>query len=108
VEHEPVFTHQSVAQSGHIGPEVDGFVRKDRPCMASRRLLPVMPGLGDGFAYKDEFPCKDGLRLVETAPAARIFAAPAHPYTAALLAAAPVPDPEAARQRKLKSRRSSR
>jgi oligopeptide/dipeptide ABC transporter ATP-binding protein len=32
-------------------------------------------------------------RLVETAPADRIFAAPAHPYTAALLAAAPVPDP---------------
>jgi oligopeptide/dipeptide ABC transporter ATP-binding protein len=32
-------------------------------------------------------------KLVETAPAARIFAAPAHPYTSALLAASPVPDP---------------
>jgi oligopeptide transport system ATP-binding protein len=32
-------------------------------------------------------------KLVEQAPADRIFAAPAHPYTRALLAAAPVPDP---------------
>jgi oligopeptide/dipeptide ABC transporter ATP-binding protein len=31
--------------------------------------------------------------LVETGPAHRIFAAPAHPYTQALLAAVPVPDP---------------
>jgi oligopeptide/dipeptide ABC transporter ATP-binding protein len=38
-------------------------------------------------------------KLVETAATARIFTAPAHPYTAALLAAAPVPDPEVARQR---------
>jgi oligopeptide/dipeptide ABC transporter ATP-binding protein len=45
-------------------------------------------------------------KLVETAPAARIFATPAHPYTAALLAAAPVPDPEAARQRQLSGRLS--
>jgi oligopeptide/dipeptide ABC transporter ATP-binding protein len=34
-------------------------------------------------------------RIVEQAPASRLFAAPAHPYTAALLAAAPVPDPDA-------------
>ncbi|WP_270937632.1 ABC transporter ATP-binding protein [Falsiroseomonas oryzae] len=32
-------------------------------------------------------------RLVEEAPAARLFAAPAHPYTRALLAAVPQPDP---------------
>jgi peptide/nickel transport system ATP-binding protein len=31
--------------------------------------------------------------LVELAPAARLFAAPAHPYTRALLSAIPVPDP---------------
>jgi len=37
-------------------------------------------------------------RIVEEAPANRIFAAPQHPYTSALLAAAPVPDPAAARR----------
>jgi oligopeptide/dipeptide ABC transporter ATP-binding protein len=40
-------------------------------------------------------------RLVETAPTTSLFAAPAHPYTRALLSASPVPDPsiERARQR---------
>jgi peptide/nickel transport system ATP-binding protein len=33
-------------------------------------------------------------RVVETAPADRLFAAPRHPYTAALLQAAPRPDPD--------------
>ena len=33
--------------------------------------------------------------IVETAPADTLFAAPRHPYTAALLSAAPVPDPAA-------------
>jgi peptide/nickel transport system ATP-binding protein len=37
-------------------------------------------------------------RIVEEAPANRIFAVPRHPYTTALLAAAPVPDPAAARK----------
>lgn len=32
--------------------------------------------------------------LVESAPAERLFAQPAHPYTRALLASVPVPDPE--------------
>jgi oligopeptide transport system ATP-binding protein len=40
-------------------------------------------------------------RIVEMAPAVDLFAAPQHPYTQALLSAAPVPDPkaEAARRR---------
>jgi oligopeptide transport system ATP-binding protein len=37
--------------------------------------------------------------IVETAPAAALFAAPHHPYTQALLSAAPVPDPDARRTR---------
>lgn len=32
-------------------------------------------------------------RVMETGPAARVFGAPAHPYTASLLASAPDPDP---------------
>ena len=39
-------------------------------------------------------------RLVELAPAAELFAAPLHPYTRALLAAMPVPDPRTERSRK--------
>jgi ABC-type glutathione transport system ATPase component len=42
---------------------------------------------------------RDG-RVVEHGPAATVAAAPAHPYTKALLAAAPVPDPEAQRLRR--------
>jgi oligopeptide transport system ATP-binding protein len=38
-------------------------------------------------------------RLVETGPTERVFARPAHPYTAMLLAACPVPDPVQQRQR---------
>jgi oligopeptide/dipeptide ABC transporter ATP-binding protein len=38
-------------------------------------------------------------RLVEIAPAQSLFAAPGHPYTAALLSAIPVPDPSAVRAR---------
>jgi oligopeptide/dipeptide ABC transporter ATP-binding protein len=34
-------------------------------------------------------------KLVELAPAGEIYAAPKHPYTIALLAAIPIPDPEA-------------
>jgi oligopeptide/dipeptide ABC transporter ATP-binding protein len=32
-------------------------------------------------------------RVMESAPAAELFAKPRHPYTQALLAAAPIPDP---------------
>lgn len=39
-------------------------------------------------------------QLVEQGPRARIFGAPAHPYTQALLSAAPVPDPVEQRARK--------
>ncbi|HTJ56073.1 MAG TPA: dipeptide ABC transporter ATP-binding protein [Devosiaceae bacterium] len=38
-------------------------------------------------------------KLVEVAPKVRLFAAPAHPYTQALISANPVPDPRAVRKR---------
>jgi oligopeptide/dipeptide ABC transporter ATP-binding protein len=38
-------------------------------------------------------------RLVEFAPKEKLYAAPAHPYTKALLSAAPVPNPDARPQR---------
>jgi oligopeptide transport system ATP-binding protein len=39
-------------------------------------------------------------RIVEHAPADRLFAAPAHPYTRALMSAIPIPDPKRERERK--------
>lgn len=38
-------------------------------------------------------------KIVETGPQELVYAAPAHPYTAALLSAAPIPDPELQRSR---------
>ncbi len=39
-------------------------------------------------------------RAVEQAPVERLYAEPAHPYTAALLSAVPIPDPDLARARR--------
>jgi peptide/nickel transport system ATP-binding protein len=38
-------------------------------------------------------------RVMEEGPAGDVFEAPHHPYTSALLSAAPTPDPDAARER---------
>lgn len=46
-------------------------------------------------------------RVVERAPRSTIFAAPRHPYTRALLAAVPVPDPVAAAARSRESLRTA-
>ena len=40
-------------------------------------------------------------RIMEIAPSARLYAAPKHPYTRALLSAIPEPDPERPRQRQV-------
>ena len=38
-------------------------------------------------------------KIVETGPAATLFSRPSHPYTTALLSAAPIPDPLVERDR---------
>ena len=40
-------------------------------------------------------------KLVELAPAERLFAAPLHPYTKALLSAVPIPDPQIEKKKKI-------
>lgn len=39
-------------------------------------------------------------QIMETAPAELLYSSPAHPYTRALISAAPIPDPDLARERK--------
>ena len=48
----------------------------------------------------DEMVVLYGGRVMESGPVDRIFAAPRHPYTRALISAAPIPDPEVERRRR--------
>jgi oligopeptide/dipeptide ABC transporter ATP-binding protein len=58
----------------------------------------ISHGLATVWHIADEIGVMYLGKLVERAPADRLFAQPAHPYTAALIAAAPVADPTLARQ----------
>jgi oligopeptide/dipeptide ABC transporter ATP-binding protein len=52
-------------------------------------LLLITHNLGIAAGVADRVAVMYGARIVETAPTGRLFAAPAHPYTAGLLQAAP-------------------
>jgi ABC-type oligopeptide transport system ATPase subunit len=56
-------------------------------------------------AVSDDIAVMQHGKIVETGPAERVYARPQHPYTQALLAAVPVPDPRRMRERKAERRR---
>jgi ABC-type oligopeptide transport system ATPase subunit len=56
-------------------------------------------------AISDRIAVMQNGRIIESGPATNIYEHPTHPYTQALLASAPVPDPRAMRTRRAERQR---
>jgi ABC-type oligopeptide transport system ATPase subunit len=59
-------------------------------------------------AVSDDIAVMEDGKIVEMGPAEQVYTAPRHPYTKALLAAVPIPDPRRMRERKAERRRLRR